>query len=987
MTTMNNYSREVRLGIVMYGGVSLAVYENGVAQELFRAVHGEGVYALVKKLIGSDIIVDIMSGTSAGGINGVLLGYALANKLDFRTSANLWRNDGDILKLLRPPNAQHPASLLDSRGYYQPRLESAFQSMPGYVSRDGDGSEVDELDVFVTGTDAEGEIHTEFDDDGHAIDIKNHHKVFMLSFRRDRKNEFHPRNFASLAKLCRITSCFPVAFEPVHITADGPESLPEDGLIRRWGSLTHESFFLDGGVLNNKPFTSAIDAIHRRTADRDVTRFLFYVEPDPERFEQLKKPASPNVVQAATDALVSIPGYQSIAMDLQAVADHNDRVKRHLELRGCIDVKEPVTACLDMDEAKALETLLDDPVRLCVYAKARLGQLRDRAVTGLISERAAQNGSLSRVPYRRGDARAIAEHLVENFARLFEQINPKISRDQIPGMLQPLVDYDVYFRLRRLFHLTYRIKHLLYDAADGTRPAGPQADQYRELWARINHQIKLLEMIQFAMESGVEQAPILNEKLERGGADIASRSWQAVQNILRLVLDTDGVPAMTVVAAGDKVRSDERLVRLRVMDALRDRLDRISTNTGETAPVVAGNLLHATDALEREVLRLCAPLGEDDPIVREYCRFLTIDSYLFPMEWLSSLESWDVIHTVRISPVDAKRGYSNRSLDAKLCGTELGHFGGFLKRSWRANDLLWGRLDGACQLIETLMEPERLAQVSRAADDDDLAAAFPNAAPQNRLKLKRFFDDLAAGRAAGQDYEDGIDLLVSAAQQEILEEEAPQVVRAAITQEVEWNEYTLGGKAESPYDAHEKVWKTGVSKIDRTLLKYASDQIGRNSKPQGGWDIEDVTVGDENWRTGLPLQVLLEIMARALLVLRSCLLAIPDARVAARIRGSLLFKVFFDWPVRLLYRFLSFQREAPEWALTVLPAACVASAIVLAGQAGGLYLKVLFYRNSSVTGGSFQLLSLLEWVAVPACVFLISLWLLLSRTRKRRQTV
>src|SRR4029077_1876657 len=32
--------REVRLGVVMYGGVSLAVYINGVAHEFFRAVRG-----------------------------------------------------------------------------------------------------------------------------------------------------------------------------------------------------------------------------------------------------------------------------------------------------------------------------------------------------------------------------------------------------------------------------------------------------------------------------------------------------------------------------------------------------------------------------------------------------------------------------------------------------------------------------------------------------------------------------------------------------------------------------------------------------------------------------------------------------------------------------------------------------------------------------------------------------------------------------------
>lgn len=36
----------------------------------------------------------------------------------------------------------------------------------------------------------------------------------------------------------------------------------------------------------------------------------------------------------------------------------------------------------------------------------------------------------------------------------------------------------------------------------------------------------------------------------------------------------------------------------------------------------------------------------------------------------------------------------------KLAGEELGHFGAFLKRSWRANDWLWGRLDASTFLFE-----------------------------------------------------------------------------------------------------------------------------------------------------------------------------------------------------------------------------------------------------------------------------------------------
>src|SRR4051812_7325728 len=114
--TVAAYSREVRLGIVMYGGVSLAVYENGVANELFRAVKGKGFYELIKNLINSDIVVDIISGTSAGGINGIFLAYALANGKDFSTCADLWREQGDILRLLRKTSDEGANSVLDSEG-------------------------------------------------------------------------------------------------------------------------------------------------------------------------------------------------------------------------------------------------------------------------------------------------------------------------------------------------------------------------------------------------------------------------------------------------------------------------------------------------------------------------------------------------------------------------------------------------------------------------------------------------------------------------------------------------------------------------------------------------------------------------------------------------------------------------------------------------------------------------------------------------------
>src|ERR1700691_3860066 len=127
-------SCEIRFGLVMYGGVSLAIYINGVTHEFCRAVRGNGSYKLLKDLVDSDIVVDIISGTSAGGINGIFLSYALANNRDFGAMAELWREHGDISKLLYAVNAGGPQydSLLNSDGYYKAKLKDALDTLPDY---------------------------------------------------------------------------------------------------------------------------------------------------------------------------------------------------------------------------------------------------------------------------------------------------------------------------------------------------------------------------------------------------------------------------------------------------------------------------------------------------------------------------------------------------------------------------------------------------------------------------------------------------------------------------------------------------------------------------------------------------------------------------------------------------------------------------------------------------------------------------------------
>ena len=54
-----------------------------------------------------------------------------------------------------------------------------------------------------------------------------------------------------------------------------------------------------------------------------------------------------------------------------------------------------------------------------------------------------------------------------------------------------------------------------------------------------------------------------------------------------------------------------------------------------------------------------------------------------------------------------------RTAASKLTGMQLQHFGAFYKSSWRANDWMWGRIDGAGWLVNLLLDPQRLLEVTR----------------------------------------------------------------------------------------------------------------------------------------------------------------------------------------------------------------------------------------------------------------------------------
>jgi patatin-related protein len=114
--------KELRLALVCYGGVSLAVYMHGITKELWRlarasrAYHdgaapapgSEAVYhRLLERIEGEQslrirALIDVIAGASAGGLNGVFLGHAISTGQSLEPLTQLWLDRADVEILLDP---------------------------------------------------------------------------------------------------------------------------------------------------------------------------------------------------------------------------------------------------------------------------------------------------------------------------------------------------------------------------------------------------------------------------------------------------------------------------------------------------------------------------------------------------------------------------------------------------------------------------------------------------------------------------------------------------------------------------------------------------------------------------------------------------------------------------------------------------------------------------------------------------------------------
>ncbi len=556
MSTPSAFGREIRLAVVMYGGVSLAIYINGVAQELLALVRAtatrpDGTGPLVDETALSEVerlyreigrrlnqpdpyapleagpparlVVDVIAGTSAGGLNGLFLAKALANHGSMETLKQLWIQEGDLALLLndagslrdlrlrgRPPG--FPTSVLNSQRMLA-RLFGALRTMGG----DEHAQEpvlADELDLFVTATDLHGLVLPIRLANG--VVFESRHKStfhFVGATARatgGRRNDFDRDNDAFLAYAGRCTSSFPVAFEPMQLAdleriADALRSVPmSDEDLRAWERFYADYMrdhaledrrpeqrrsdfavrpFGDGGYLDNKPFGRAIDALQWRQAGPNVERKLVYVEPSPEHPELEVANGRPDPFTNLVDAASALPRAETIREDLERVVERNRAIEHVVRATRSLprDAEDGFRSLVSpsLRATQFVQGWLADGIRRFGASYGAYHRLKVAGITSELAEVVARVGGLD----ERSDDLLAARILMSAWRQVRYDSEPPTDAPTLANRRarrlptawqsenQLLLDYDLGYRLRRVAF----VRDILKDLATLQPPRGPAA--------------------------------------------------------------------------------------------------------------------------------------------------------------------------------------------------------------------------------------------------------------------------------------------------------------------------------------------------------------------------------------------------------------------------------------------------------------------------------------------------------------------------------
>ncbi|HEX3005289.1 MAG TPA: patatin-like protein [Angustibacter sp.] len=722
---------ELRLALVCYGGVSLAIYMHGVTKELHKLViasrafdelgpaaanpfdprtdtehaYFEALGDLARDRVLVSANIDIVAGTSAGGINGVCLAKVLARNGSQDALKRLWINEGDLSKLLNAPpvggwrtravlavgrtlvRLRQPVSPLRGARMSQ-LLYDAIGAMDQPVEPDRPSLllPATPLDLFVTTTDLDGSAVLVPSGAGGASQREtNHAQVVQFRARDGVENAFGAHSVGALAFAARATSSFPGAFPPVSLTSFeeeiAPRALDSDAVAlmfrRRYADTAAAArrWFVDGGVLDNAPFDLVVEAIAEKRARTEVVRRLVYIQPDPgvALTQQPEEPGgdagAPGYLKALLRSVVGVKGSHSILRDLEDLRDLNVRVAQ----LGAIAAQQMHQVTAAIDEAWQQTTgsaqeawSIDDPddvKRLADSMYAKAPGFAGAAFTTYCRLKVEAAGErladeiVARFVYPPGSGRTtFVRAALAAWARgRIEWRQPDPSR-----LLEMLGPVDVPYRERRLMFILAGI-NALYPVVD----SGPGTPRRSELDALKAKAWELLD--------DLHEAP----------RDAVGAVTDSVVAFLGADLSDDAVFANPEAFAAEH-DADFTQLFMTYRSSLAEQLADSSVPMWQSFADLTKDW--ATDT-RRELLS-------------RYLGFPLWDALIFPTVALSRLPQFTPITVSQFSPLAAMALATPEG--GKLKGVSLHHFGGFVDAAWRENDYLWGRLDGAELVLRML---------------------------------------------------------------------------------------------------------------------------------------------------------------------------------------------------------------------------------------------------------------------------------------------
>jgi len=808
-----DHTQEVRFAVVMYGGVSLAIYMNGITQELFELIKatapdpenpgfakftdeqltGSGrVYRKLGQLLESEysdaakpkhwaeipqntpiytrFVIDILSGTSAGGINAIFLAKALANGQSIDQIKNLWIHEGDIDKLINDRKSldglqgitlkQQPESLLNSERMYI-KLLDAFEQMEGSqqtksypsTSKSFISPYVTELDLYVTATNIRGQI-VPIKLADQIVSEKNHRHVFHFVFStgesHDQRNDFQRQNNPFLAFCARCTSAFPLAFEPMTLK-DAESTLRKLGKYNQkdfneWkekflkkyevsenlpNSLTsEEQAFGDGGYLDNKPFSYAIDEILRHRSDLPIHRKLIYIDPSPEQPEfSSQSNTKPNVIENSLAALVSLPRYETIREDIERVLQQNRLIGRLLRITNDWKLEDdiqsfndahqlPNTTAISQPDKTLVEMIQEKGISYGSYHRLRVSAVTDDLAQLLTCTFNFNVDSAEFLAIRR----LLREWREQSYCESPQSLENTVKKCEINF----LKEFDFEYHIRRLYFIRRKINDIYrldksakailqkiepnYSGLEYNTDPQTFRQELQKIKATISQALKDLFHIRHCLTIPVSQKNLITRNL------VDNLEIQDKMNDFRVTVEQVQISReeLASILDGFKGGNQQALNEAKHNPAAKELLAKNQQTLEKLATQLSDIFKNSFRKVEtdcRQALNLTSK-SEDEIIACKAVQFY-LDHYLdydiitFPILYGTGINETDEVDIIRISPEDAITLIDEKQEKRrKLAGNSLYAFGGFLNQEWRKNDILWGRLDAAEQLIRALLPGE-----------------------------------------------------------------------------------------------------------------------------------------------------------------------------------------------------------------------------------------------------------------------------------------